>query len=132
MKQSNTTFNELVKTLDEFDRARGWMNLDPGDLAKSIALEASELLEFYQWDNSLKNRGAKIPSKDKQEIGFEVADILIYLLKFCRETKIDIVDATLKKLEHNNKKYPVGYKAKGDHLEYQRIKKEYRSKKSAK
>ena len=67
MKQSNISFNELVSKLDDFDKARDWIGLDPADLAKSIALEASELLEFYQWDNSLTAKGKKIPKKDKEE-----------------------------------------------------------------
>ena len=48
--------------------------------------------------------------KNKEEIEHEVADILIYLMKFCREMKIDIVDATLKKIERLEKKYPIDYR----------------------
>lgn len=47
-----------------------------------------------------------------EEINNEVADILIYLMKFCREMDIDIVDATMKKIDKVGKKYPVDYKEK--------------------
>jgi NTP pyrophosphatase (non-canonical NTP hydrolase) len=85
------------------------------------------LLEHFQWDNTLKNRGSKIPEKDSTEMQHEVGDILIYLMKFCRETGIDIVDATIKKLDKIGKKYPVDYKKNGGHEEYLRIKKEHRA-----
>ena len=127
MNQSTTSFEELSKKLDAFDKERDWIGLDPADLAKSIILEAAELLEYYQWDNSLTKRSKEIPAKDKQEIAFEAADILIYLLKFCREAKIDIVDATLQKLEKVAKKYPADYRQGiHDHDEYLRIKKAHR------
>ncbi len=127
MNQAKTSFEELSKKMDEFDKQRDWLGLDPADLAKSIVLEAAELLELYQWDNTLNKRNQKIPQKDKQEIAFEVADILIYLLKFCREEKIDIVEATLQKLEKAGKKYPADYKKGGhDAEEYLRIKKAHR------
>lgn len=48
-------------------------------------------------------------------------------MKFCREMGIDIVDATMKKLDKVGKKYPVDYKEKGGHDEYLRIKKAYRT-----
>ena len=128
MNQAKTSFEELSKKLDEFDKQRDWIGLDPADLAKSIVLEAAELLELYQWDNTLNKRDKKIPSKDKQEIAFEVADILIYLLKFCREEKIDIVAATLEKLEKAGQKYPANsQKTQHDHNEYLRIKKAHRN-----
>ena len=127
MNQAKTSFEELSKKLDAFDKERDWIGLDPADLAKSIVLEAAELLELYQWDNSLTKRGKDIPAKDKQKIAFEVADILIYLLKFCRESKIDIVDATLQKLEKVGKKYPAGSNPVHDAEEYLKIKKAHRN-----
>jgi len=130
MNQSNhsqMTFQELAEKLDQFDADRKWSDLDPSDLAKSIMLEAAELLEHFQWDNTLKNRGNKIPEKNIDDIKHEVADVLIYLMKFCREMNIDIVDATNKKLDKVGKKYPANYKEHGGHEEYLRIKKEHRT-----
>jgi hypothetical protein len=71
--------------------------------------------------------------KNIEEMGYEAADILIYLMKFCRETQIDIIEATLKKLEKLQKKYPVGYNDTKDdtpnHEAYLKIKKAYRENK---
>lgn len=125
-KHSHMTFQELADQLDQFDIDRKWIGMDPSDLAKSIMLECAELLEHFQWDNTLKNRGNKIPEKNIDDINYEVADILIYLMKFCREMNIDIVDATIKKLDKVGKKYPVDYKKNGGHEAYLKIKKEYR------
>lgn len=113
MQQSTVSFKELAEKMDKFDSDRKRTNLSPEDLAKSIMLEGAELLEHFQWDMTLKNRGDIPMKKDKEEIEKEVADILIYLMKFCREMKIDIVEATLKKIEKLEKKYPVDYKKNG-------------------
>lgn len=132
MKQSHhspITFQELAEKLDQFDSDRQWLNQDPADLAKSIMIESAELLELFQRDNTIKNRGEEIPEKNIDDIKNEVADILIYLMKFCREMNIDIVDATNKKLDKVKVKYPANYKENGGHEEYLRIKKEYRNKK---
>lgn len=110
MQQSAISFKELAEKMDKFDSDRKRTNLSPEDLAKSIMLEGAELLEHFQWDVTLKNRGDKPMEKDKEEIEKEVADILIYLMKFCREMKIDIVEVTLKKIEKLEKKYPIDYK----------------------
>jgi NTP pyrophosphatase (non-canonical NTP hydrolase) len=138
MKKSNhsqMTFQEIADRLDKFDVAREWVDLDSADLAKSIMLEGAELLEHFQWDNTLKNKNAEVPEKNIDDIRYEVADVLIYLMKFCREMDIDIVEATLKKLDKVGKKFPVDYRNSNsnidtvDHREYLRIKKEYRAEK---
>jgi NTP pyrophosphatase (non-canonical NTP hydrolase) len=132
IKQSNTTFRELAEKLDKFDTDRKWLDLSPEDLAKSIMIEGAELLEHFQWDDTLRHRGGKVLAKDSAEVSNEVADILIYLLKFCREMNIDIVEATLKKLDKVGAKYPAGYNKNSGkdlgHEEYLRLKKEHRAK----
>jgi len=133
MEQSTMSFKELAEKLDIFDQERKWINLSPEDLAKSIMLEWAELLEHFQWDTTLKNKWRIPMEKNKEEMWYEAADILIYLMKFCRETQIDIVDITLKKIEKLQKKYPVGYNATNDdkpnHEAYLKIKKAYRENK---
>lgn len=126
------SFRELMELLNRFDDERNWHGLDPADLAKSIVLESAELLEHFQWDNSLMAKKAKIPAKDLEEIGAEAADVLVYLMKFCREMEIDLAAATLKKVEKIGKKYPPKSPAtphqegSWEHEEYLRIKKERR------
>lgn len=80
-----------ARKLDETNTGRG--------LAISIALEASELLEYYQWNE--ENFGSK------DDLASEVADILIYLIQFADKNEIDILPEVLKKLEKTAKKYPL-------------------------
>ncbi len=129
MSSSNISLKQLIAKLNNFDRERRWLALDPADLAKSIVLEAAELLEHYQWDNTRRKRKWKLPAKDKKALAYEAADILIYLLKFCREAKIDLTKATLEKLKLSAKKYPADYAQKEGHLAYEKIKKAHRAKK---
>lgn len=126
MKQNQKSFAKLILELNEFDSARNWIGLDPADLAKSIVLESAELLEHFQWDNTTLNRKELKLAKDKKAIASEAADILIYLLKFCRETKIDLISAAFSKLEKTDKKYPPNYKKDDGDREYLKIKRRYR------
>ena len=118
-------FSDVIDKINSFDNAReGWFDLQPADLAKSIMIESAELLEHFQWDMKKQINGKKI-TKDKVAIGDEVADIFIYLFKFCRQMDIDPVDVILDKLEKTGIKYPVWYKKNKTYLE---IKNDYRNK----
>ena len=97
---------EIIKTLQQFRHDRQWEKYHtPGNLAKSISIEASELLECYQWvfDPTFP---CEFP-KTKEQIADEVADVFIYLLNFCDVTGIDLLDATRRKIKMNAEKYPV-------------------------
>ena len=107
MTQENFSFNQVRDEIIAFNKRRGWLGLDSADLAKSIVLEASELLEHYQWDNTERNKGRELALKNKEEISAEVADVFIYLVEFCYENKIDLLQATVQKMTRNNKKYPA-------------------------
>ncbi|MEZ5007487.1 MAG: MazG-like family protein [Chitinophagales bacterium] len=100
------SLDELLFAISKLDKQKNWQKQAPSDLAKSIIIEAAELLEHFQWDNTLTNRGDHIPEKDKKEIAFEVADIFVYLLKFCREMDIDLMEVTQEKLKIVAQKYP--------------------------
>lgn len=127
-KKINPSFATLVRKLNDFDKKRCWLGLDPADLAKSIVLEAAELLEHYQWDNTRSQRQWKLPVKDKKAIAYEAADVFIYLLKFCREAKIDLLQATVEKLAKSAQKYPADYAKNEGHLAYEKIKQAHRAK----
>lgn len=97
--QSTKTFAEIGNTISEYLAARDWLDNPSRSVAISIALEASELLEHYQWSNE--------PVGSREEIGEELADILIYAFQFAHTNNIDIAEAILKKLEKTRKKYPA-------------------------
>ncbi len=93
-------FEDVIDRVMTHVRARKWDETNTGrGLAISIALEASELLEYYQWNE--ENFGSK------DDLASEVADILIYLIQFADKNKIDILPEVLKKLEKTAKKYPL-------------------------
>jgi len=95
----------LQEEITRFIAARGWQPYQqPKDLALSIVLEASELLEHFQW-----KEGAALETylhTRKEEVSDECADVLIYLLEFCHAMDIDIVRAAHEKMKKNEVKYP--------------------------
>ena len=107
MKKKNSLDFELIRQkIIQFNLARGW-NQAPEDLAKSIVLEAAELLEHYQFDTSARRLKMKVKKKNTEELGSEVADVFFYLIIFCYQAKIDLLEAVEKKLDYAAKKYPV-------------------------
>lgn len=94
---SQTTIEEIKKSLEQFGKDRGWKP-DSRSMAISIALEAAELLEHYQW--------AEEGDQDFLEIQRELADVMIYCVRFAILNNIDISEAIREKMEVNTIKYP--------------------------
>lgn len=97
----------LTERLLEFRRQRDWERFHkPKDVALSLCLEAAELLEHFQWktDEEIK---AYLQSDALEAVKEEIADIAIYLLLFCNDAKIDLIDAISKKIEKNEARYPA-------------------------
>ena len=99
---------KAVKEIIEFNRERDWDQFhSPENLAKSIAIEAGELLECFQWDANF----------DKQQVCDELADVVNYCIVMADRLGVDLEDIVLNKLEKNRQKYPVE-KAKGNSKKY--------------
>ncbi|MCX6815865.1 MAG: nucleotide pyrophosphohydrolase [Candidatus Aenigmarchaeota archaeon] len=112
----NNNLDELLQKIKKFRDERDWKQYhNHKDMAISIVLEASELLEHFQWKNKEQINDHII--KEKEKIEEEIADILIYLLEMADNLNINILEAAEKKLEKNAKKYPVE-KAKGSAAKY--------------
>jgi NTP pyrophosphatase (non-canonical NTP hydrolase) len=93
----------LQKDIIQFTKARNWEgNHDARNLAISISLEASELLEHFQWQSA-----EEALATNKQEIAEEAADVFIYLLQFADLLGIDLKDEARKKIEKNEVRFPV-------------------------
>lgn len=106
----------LMEAVVKFRDERDWKQFhNPKDLALSLSLEASEVLEHFQWKNE-KEQWEKV-SSHREEIGDELADVLFWVLLMSNDLEIDIADAFLKKLEKNAEKYPIE-KAKGKSTKY--------------
>ena len=99
----------LVDKIKDFVSARDWQIFHtPKNLAMCLSVEASELVELYQWQ--LHGAGSERPgagAPDQQRIEEEVGDVLISLLNFCNATGIDPIQAGLNKLEQVKEKYPI-------------------------
>ncbi|MBC33654.1 MAG: nucleotide pyrophosphohydrolase [Rickettsiales bacterium] len=106
---------KIQSLLRKFARERDWEKYHTlKNLAVSVNLESSELLEIFQWHN-LESNQLKQNVKDK--ISEEVADILLYLLRFADIAKLDLEAICLKKISINAKKYPIEL-AKGNSTKY--------------
>lgn len=111
--------NNLTKRIIAFRNARDWKQFhNPKDVALSLVLEAGEVMEHFQWKN--KEEIEKYVETNKAEIGEELADVLYWVLLMSHDLKIDVLDALEKKIEKNEKKYPVE-KAKGRHAKYNKL-----------
>ncbi|MFD0672229.1 MazG-like family protein [Cohnella sp. GCM10027633] len=104
---------ELIERIIHFRDVRNWKQFhDPKDLALSISLESSELLELFQWKNS-----EQAIEQNYSNMRDEIADILIYTLTLVHDLNIDVKDAILQKIIKNAAKYPVE-KSKGNSEKY--------------
>ena len=106
--------NEIMKLMDEintFTVERDWDQFhSPVNLAKSIVIEASELLECYQWDDNA----------DPDAVEEELADVLNYCLQLANKLNLDPIEIVRKKMKKNASKYPVE-KSKGRSDKYDQL-----------
>ena len=99
-------YNEILKRIKEFRDERDWMQFhNPKNLACSIAIEAGELLEHFQWKDSEESAKHAIARRD--EISSEIADVAIYLIELADNLEIDLLSAIDRKLAINEEKYPI-------------------------
>ena len=94
---------DIHKRLAQFREKRNWSQFhNPKDLAISVSLEASELLENFQWS------GTDLVAENKKEaISEELADVMIYCMYLADSLDINLEDAINAKIDKNEKKYPV-------------------------
>lgn len=110
---------EITKKIRKFRDERDWMQFhNHKDMAISLALEAAEVLEHFQWKS--KEQIEEYTKKHKDEIGEELADVAIYLFELADNLDINIAEACERKLNINAIKYPVK-KAKGVHTKYNKL-----------
>lgn len=101
-KKAPVTHETLDKIL-AFRDERDWRQFhNPKDLAISLSLEASELLECFQWS------GTDLEVEKKRDaMGEELADVLIYAMLFADRMGVDTDELIRRKIEANARKYPV-------------------------
>ena len=97
-----------LAALRAFVAERDWDQFhSPENLAKSISIEAAELLELYQWGGT----------PDQQRVEEELADVVTYCIHLANKLGVDLDDIVMRKLESTEKKYPVKL-AKGRMTKY--------------
>lgn len=105
--------DKLEKKINDFRDERDWRQFhNEKDLAISISLEASELLELFQWNSS-----DETIQKKQDELEDELADVLIYSVMLASNLDLDIEEIINNKLKKNEIKYPVE-KSKGNKDKY--------------
>jgi dCTP diphosphatase len=109
----------LTQSLRDFAKERDWEQFhSPKNLATALTVEASELLEHFQWLTEEQSRD--LPAAKQAEVAAEAADVLLYLLQLCDKLGIDLVQAARLKLVVNAEKYPVD-RARGSSRKYTEI-----------
>ncbi len=102
----------LKQRIDKFNKDRDWDQFHtPVNLAKSISIEAAELLECFQWSNYDFN---------KEEVLEELADVMNYCIQMSQVLGVDIIEIINKKMDKTEKKYPVE-KARGVATKYNKF-----------
>ena len=102
-----------IDKINKFRDDRDWRKFhNEKDLAISISIEASELLELFQWKNS-----EEVTTKSLERIKEELADVLIYSMMLADNLDLNIDNIIEEKLEKNNEKYPVS-RSKGTNKKY--------------
>ena len=108
VQDKTTTVAELIKLMDDFIAERAWEPFhDPKNLSASIAIEAAELMEHFQWLRSDELGSVKEDPAAMANVESEVADILAYLLSFASRMGIDLSSALEQKMKKNALKYPA-------------------------
>lgn len=105
MRDNKLTVGDLRDKVASFVNERAWGSYhSPKNLSMSIAIEAAELMELFQWIDVEESRAL---DRDRRElVEMEMADVAIYLLSLANQLDIDLSSAILKKLKLNEEKYP--------------------------
>jgi dCTP diphosphatase len=103
---SNDPIQQLAQDLNQFAQARDWQPFhSPKNLASALTVEASELLEHFQWLTEDQSR--QLDADKRQAVAFEMADVLLYLVQLSSALNIDLMDAARRKMVINAQKYPA-------------------------
>ena len=94
---------EIIRNINKFRDDRNWRQFhNEKDLAISISLESSELLELFQWKSSEATVSEKLP-----QIKEELADVFIYAFMLADNLNLDVEKIIADKIVVNSKKYPI-------------------------
>src|SRR5210317_1842473 len=98
---------KIKQKINKFVKDRDWDKFhSPKNLAMALSVEASELVEIFQWQEKDDYKLEKFEKKTLENTKEEVADIFYYLIRICDKMNIDLEEAFFEKMEQNKNKYP--------------------------
>ena len=108
MPDQTTTLSELRTLVRDFVEERDWRQFhSPKNLSMSLAIEAAELMEHFQWIDVPESREASRDAARLAAIGEELADVLCYSFALANELGLDIATIVSEKMAKNALKYPA-------------------------
>lgn len=108
MADQTVTVAELRQIVQRFVDQREWQPFhNPKNLAMSLAIEAAELMEHFQWLTLDEASDLAVDSEQREAICDEVADCLAYVLAIADRMEIDLSTELQRKMKKNEIKYPV-------------------------
>jgi len=106
MSTTPDSLSDLRERLRQFAAERDWEQFHvPKNLAISVAIEAAEIMEHFQW--LTPDESAALPAPQRAAVAREIADVLLYLVRLADVLDIDPVEAALDKMAINARKYPA-------------------------
>lgn len=108
MDDERTTLAELRGIVRQFVDERDWRQFhSPKNLTMSLAIEAAELMEHFQWISTDESRAIATDREKLTAVGEELSDVLCYALALANELGLDLSTALRDKMLKNARKYPV-------------------------
>ncbi|HEV7221359.1 MAG TPA: nucleotide pyrophosphohydrolase [Pirellulales bacterium] len=108
MSDLETSISDLRELVRAFVDARDWRQFHtPKNLSMSLAIEAAELMEHFQWLSPEESRALADQAEKRTEVGEELADVLCYALALANELGLDVSEAMRDKMLKNSLKYPA-------------------------
>ena len=101
-----TDFQDLTERLRRFAAERDWEQFhDPKNLAMAVASEAGELLAELRWLTTAQAQPQVLSPEQRQAISYEMADVLIFLIRMADVLEIDLPSATIEKIDINESRF---------------------------
>jgi dCTP diphosphatase len=106
IEMTDDSLERLNQRLLAFARERDWEQFhSPKNLAMAMIAECAELVEHFQWLSEEESR--RLPEEKREAVALELADILIYLVRFAETLNLDLIETAYRKIEINEKRYPA-------------------------
>ena len=101
-----TEIDDLIQKIHKFADDRNWDQYhSPKNLSMALIAECAELVEHFQW--LTEEQSSNVPAETLEAVSHELADVFVYLLRLSDKLGIDLIEATNRKMDLNEKKYPA-------------------------